>query len=366
MGLSLLIVPCLAFGVGTCGATIPEAEPMPRDAAMQSFDAEAEHALERGFTLAEAHDFDHASDTEPDGVDVTLGPHECLAAIAVTWGHQWGSRLAVFRGSTPLSEHDDPGGRVLHTQHCSEGSPQSLRVVLERAAGDLWGREGQTDGHVHLAIYRAPAATVGGVAGLDRGHIPDAVLASRREVMAAADAARPAGRPLAEPLTIAAFRARLIPEDASTYAELYRGAQNGSSRAQNPRLTPLPASVPAAWRPGADHTMEALRRARAPSESPDETHPAVRDSDDGFVRVLAVIDANRLGARCADVQLVRMRYGFAAQAHRAAAGGERLRRLDRRGNVSTDRLCAGQGVIVYTAPLTDRAPYTLRLFEATP
>jgi len=365
VGLAVLVVPCLAASVGMCAATIPQTEAMPREAAMESFDAEAAHALERGFVLAIERDFDHVDDDDTDGVELELGGDECLAALAVTWGHQYGSRLAVWQGSTVVSEHRDPDGRVLHTQHCGAGSPQTLRVVVELAGGDLWNREGQTGGHTHLAIYRAPAAAVGGVAGLDRGRIPDAVLAARPEVMDAADAARPAGRPLAEPLTIGAFRARLIPEDASTYRALYRGAQNGARQAQNPRVTPLPASVPPAWRPGAHHTQESLRHAHAPGESVDESHPAIRNGDDGWVRVLAVVDAGRLGVRCADVQLVRMRYGFAAQAERVAAEGTASRRLAHRGNVSTDRLCAADGVVVYTAPLEDRAPYTLRLFEAS-
>lgn len=364
MALSVLVVPCLTFGVSMVGATLPSRAAVPREGVMESYALEERHVLERGFVQVDAHDYEHAEDRDPDAFDVTVPADTCVAAIAATWGHQWGRRLSIREGARVLSEHADPDGRVLHTQWCSPpGGTQRLTVRLERGGGDVYGREGQTDGSAHVAVYRAPASSVGGFRAIDRGSIPDAVLAARPEVMEAAEASRPSGRLLAA-LTIEPFAARLIPEDASTYAPLYVGARNGSSRVVNPRLTPLPLETPPAWRPGTAHTQEALRAAHAPTEHPTETHPAVRMGRDGMVRVLAIVDGARLGVACARIQLVRMRYGFEVEVQRSEATQTLFEPLPHRENLAGDRLCASQGAVVYVVPTTDRAPYTLRIFEA--
>ena len=363
IGLSVLVVPCLTFAVGMVGVTLPATEGFPRDPVMESFAAEEGHVLGRGFVLVDQHDFEHPSDARPDTLTMSLEADTCLAVIAATWGHQYGTRLTFREGQRLLTAHEDPGGRVMHVQWCAPAaSAQALEVQLERSGRDPWGRDGQSDGSVHMGVYRAPASAVGGLAAIDRGVIPDAVLASRPELMQAANASQPSGRMLAA-MTVEAFSARLIPEDSATYAELYRGARNGSEAEVNPRLTPLLPSVPPAWRPGTAHTRETLHAAHVPAEHPSETHPAVREGEQDLVRVLAIVDGDRLGVNCADVQLIRSRYGFRTDVRRADAAGDSPRRLSHEGNVATDRVCAGQGTLVYVTPLTDRAPYTLRLFE---
>lgn len=358
------MVPCLTFGVVVFASTLPATAGMAREPAMESYAVEERHVLGRGYTHEDDHDFEHEEDDASDTFALSLPADACVAVIAVTWGHQYGSRLSILEGERVLSAHADPDGRVLSTQWCSPAADaQALTVRLERLGGDVWGRDQQSRGSVHIGVYRASASAVGGLAGIDRGTIPDAVLAGRPEVMRAADAAAPSGHLLAAPLTIEPFAARLVPEDAGTYAELHRGALNGASSEVNPRVTPLPETSPAVWRPGTDHTQEALRAARAPTEHPTETHPAVRDTDEQFMRVLAVIDADRLGVRCADVQLVRLRYGFRADVRASSAGQDAIRTLPQRDNLATDHICAGQGLVVYVAPLTDAAPYTLRLYE---
>ena len=368
--LAILAVPCLSCSLGYFLSAIPAPDPMPRDAVMTSYAAEEEVATSMGFAIADTIEVEHADEDDADLIPLSLAPGECVAAIGAVWGYQQLEhlRLLHLRGDRArLLTESTPDGRVAHLEWCSDEAAE-LRLELTRRRQDLYARD--TGGNVHVGIYRGPSERIGGVRALQRGQISDHGLAAlRAHVFDAADHERAAGaEPLAAPIEIESMSARLLPEDLSTYAELHRGALNGSSREVSPRFTPLPPSVRADWRPGAPadktRTIEELRAQLRPTEHPTEVHPAVRDSDDGFVRVLAILDANRLGARCVDVQLVRMRFGERATVRRARAGREELRELRTLDNAAFDRVCAGQGILVYVTSPSDQERYTLRIDRA--
>lgn len=366
LALIVLVVPCLSCGAGWFVSTIPTEDAISRDAVMTSFGLEEQGVLERGYSAAETQDFRHEAGTEPDELEVAIAPQECIAVIAATWGHQYIRQLTITEreGGRVLSGHEGVSAFVTHAQWCSHDQPQLLAVQVQRGGADMWGREGQSEANTHIAVYRAPSAAVGGLRGITRGLIPDEVLAERTEqIWLEADRDRPSGTPIGEPLSIASYSSRLIPEDLTTYAELYRGAQGNSVREVNPRVRALPETAPAAWRPGDAHSQAALRSAHRPDAQPAPTHPPVREMDDTFARVLAVVNSDGLGARCAEIQFVRMAFGFRAPVRRAPAGETEGRALTGRDNVARDRLCAGQGVFVYAVPAEDHAAYTLRMFE---
>lgn len=366
VALAVLAVPCLSCSIGYFISAIPEPDPMPREAVMSSYAAEEEVATSMGFVLADARE-EQTDDAAPERIDLSLGASECVAVIGAVWGHQQLTHLQLSRGGGgPVLTSSSPEGRVAHVQWCTD-DPVQLRAELQRRAKDLYLRN--SSGGLHVGIYRASSARIGGVRALRRGIIAEEGLDELgAHVFEAADHERTAGRELGGPFEIASMSARLVPEDRATYAELYRGALNGTHIEVDPRFTPLPPDVRADWRPGATvgvpRTIEQLRAQLHPDAHPSELHPAVRDSDGGFVRVLAILDADRLGARCVDVQLVRMRFGERASVRRARAGREELRDLRSTDNAALDRVCVGQGTLVYVAAADDQQPYTLRLDRA--
>ncbi len=374
VALSMIAVPCLACGAGYLVSTIPAPDPISREAVMTSFDAEERVATSMGFASDQTREAEHDDDdSPPDVVSLHVEAGECVAAIAAVWGFQHLSRLALAEqrggGSRRVVSESEPEGAVGQVQWCTDRAA-TFAVTVERRDVDLYGRAGHTAAGVLVRTYRAPGSRIGGTRALKRGHIPDDALPLLSGlVMDAADSELTSGATpiLAEPLAIETMSARLIPEDVVTYAELHRGARGRATRVVNPRFTPLPSVVPASWRPGVapgtTRSMEALRAQVRPSEQPSTTHPAVRDTEDGFSRVLLVVDANRLGPRCVELQLVRDLYGQRATVKRAPAGRAELREVRSVENVAVDRICQGHGILVYVTPATDQARYWARLYD---
>ncbi|MCA9609991.1 MAG: hypothetical protein KC619_30555 [Myxococcales bacterium] len=364
---TLLAVPALSCCSGIFLSTLPAPEPMPPEAVAPSFDAELQHARGRGFVIVRDERWEHARPEDADELLLDLAASTCVAAIGATWGSQEPARLSIERvepgARRTVSEHIEPSGLVVAAQWCAT-EPEHLAVRLERASSDAWSREGHVAGGSRLALLQGPSTTIGGRRGLTRGTIPvETARSLEADSMLAADTGRPTGAALGVPLPIESMAARLIPEDAITYRELHRGAANGSTDEVNPRLTPLPPASPLPWRPGSAHTQAALRAELRPEERLPATHPAVRHTDDGFMRVLAVIDAPRLGVACADIQIVRMLFGHRTVVYRARAGQGALRRLTVHENVAQDHLCASDGLVVYVTPDEDRERHTLRIFS---
>jgi len=194
----------------------------------------------------------------PAPVDVSLGAGDCVAVVGVAWGYQKVESVGIAEVASspapmPLSTHELESGLVGHAQWCAD-APASVRLSVVVRGTDLYGREGSVQGYLRMAVYRGPGASFGGLRGLTRGTLQER--AYRRVPVSAlvADANRraPTGAlPLARELTIAPNAASLVPEDAVTYGALYDSARNGTSQAVNPRVSPLPLDVPAAWRPAA-------------------------------------------------------------------------------------------------------------------
>lgn len=374
--LSLVTVPCLSGLVGMFAQTLPPPAPIDREAVMPSYTAELEAARARGFTLDREEEAEHADVTTPNRLRVPLDAAECVAVVAATWGSQHPGQLRLsgaVGGRRRVVVEDSPEHRVAHAQWCTLDRPDTIDVELRRANDDVYAREGHVAGASRLAVLRAPRAAVGGLRALTRGQIPEETgPLLEGEIMAIADRERPAGARLAE-LDVPSMAARLLPQSEATYRVLHTGARNGAARSVRPRVAALPATLPAAWRPMDD--VEALRHRVAPREEAGDPHPAVlalRNEGDGFVRVLAVIDAASLGGGCLELQLVRMHYGYDAVVSRVPPRSTsvpsrppRVRAVPATDHVAHDRLCPADGVQSYVVPPTDRARYRLRIFSAS-
>jgi hypothetical protein len=367
IALSVLAAPTLSCALGLAISTLPAPDPMPREAVLESFAAERAEAERLGFVLERELEAEHEDASTPDREALRVAAGECVAVVAGVWGSQSPGTLALRRaGSGDVSRDEATGRRVAHVQWCAERA-EALEVELARVASDVYEREGHRSAGVKIAILRGPSTPIGGLRRLTRGAVPDEELARMTEhVMDAANARIPAGASRLAELSIESFEARLIPEDATMYRELHRAAQNGSSRVVRPRFAPLPDTVPAAWRPGVvgPRTAEQLRRQARPSDEAGESHPAVGITSDGMQRVLAVIDAARLGVRCADVHWVRHLYGHRAVVRRVRSDRREATELRAVDNAAFDRLCGGDGTVLYVVSPDDQERYTLRVYEA--
>lgn len=79
-------------------------------------------------------------------------------------------------------------------------------------------------------------------------------------------------------------------------------------------------------------------------------------------RTLAVVDARRLGAPCAELRFVRMLFGHRAEVSRVTADRTTSTALAQVENEARDRLCAAQGTVAYAVDPTDHEDYRLRIY----
>jgi hypothetical protein len=342
----------IAVSLGFCaGATIPTA-PVDDALAVSSFEREAEVAAHLGLTPGprQTQALPVPADWE---IPLALGPGECAAVIASASGAYDVSNLTIDDDGGPLVERASTHGIAQHVQWCSaSGATLHARPVFGNRRG-LFGDEGT--GTLHYAIYRG--ALPGTFTALDRG-VPTARGARSvpRDVhLAAADRFVGGRTPIAPPIEIASYRARLIPETVATYRRMHELSDNGRGDPVTPRYDPLPADTPAAWRPLAPSGVTPVASIRGSvSWHRTEDHPAVAFHEGEAHRLLAVVDPSVLGG-CATIQFVRLLHGYRAVVRRSDGAY-----LTSQRNVASERVCGG-GARAYIAPASDQERYLLRV-----
>ncbi len=347
-----------SFAAVSLDAATPR-DPIPVDMAEASLEREAQAALEIGLRVADEQTETLRGTSDRD-IELALEPDECIAVVAAASGMINVEDIVVETrevATVELTRASNPRGVTRHVQWCAERAQTLHAVVRLSSRAGLGGNPG---GVLRYKVHRGrPTALFD---ALNRG-VPTAEggrSVSRPRLLAIADRHVQGRTPLGPPIEINDYRARLVPENATTFAELHRLAANGNAIAVTPRWDPLPPDAPDRWRPlavgAADTRLDAISGALSLDEDAD--HPAVAFRDDTGRRVLVVINPRDLGATCVEVQLVRLLYGYQAQVEDA-----RGTPLTRARHLAYRRaLCPGAGPIAFVVPPDDRETYLLRLY----
>ncbi|MBX3268986.1 MAG: hypothetical protein KF729_01925 [Sandaracinaceae bacterium] len=290
--------------------------------------------------------------------DVPAAAGECVAVVAAASG-TCVVTAATIEGADGeiLARAPNAGAVASHVAWCAERDA-NLRARVELSSrSSAWQSDAATAYHrVHRgrppALFDALERVVPTAAGARS--VSTAFMLRHADRLAAGRA------PLGPAIEIADYRARLVPEQPATYAELHRLADNRRGTPITPRWDPLGADAPPAWRPfappGGVSPLATLGVGL--SLAPSRDHPAVGYVNGAARRTLAVIHPPALGARCVDVQLVRLAFGYAARVDTSSGAALATDR-----HVSHGAVCAA-GPVALFAREDDRERYLLRIFAA--
>ncbi len=348
-----------------------------RAAAMRAFEVERALAMSLRMTLAEEAQAPVRKSGAIGGTwshRVSIGARECVAVIATTYGHHSPVALALQARSdddehiatgliAPLSLTRADGGLVAHVQWC-EAEAHARVAVFETRALTATVFDRPLSATVHFAVYRGSWDSVGGTSALRRGAFAAWALRQFPPQFAVEEAARhvPAdGRMIGLPVPIRPDGARLLPASEATYRRLYERVRDGRDVVVNPRIDP---SRPEGdlWGTGLPVDLNGLyQRMRGDRDSTPPRDP-VFSSGAGHRRVLAVVDASRLGAQCVALMFTRLFFQHRASVWRYDAEPDAGRALDARENSVVDRICPAQGVTLYAVDDHDQEDWILRVF----
>lgn len=356
--LAALVATPVSCTVGFLASRLVPLPPVTQAAAAAAVLREQQHATALGLVLAGGDPQPVVTRGTVPPLDVTLAAGECAAFVATAWGRQQIESVSVSDAASdgvPLATDEASSALAAQVQWCTD-RPATLRW---RATLRSRGDEGE--GLYQGRLYRGPGAAFGGLDGIRRG---TPTLAGgrwpRAETFLANATARAAGLVPAGPdVVIPGSAAVLLPEDAETYRVLHRHAQGNTSDSVSPRVAPLPANVPAAWRPAGLLPIATLRAQVTPLPDPGPQFPFLAYG--GVRRVLAVLDGGRLGFRCAQVRLLRLHLGREARVTRHTSAG--VTELARDHNEAHDTACSDARVATYTVDDADQETYVLRLYR---
>jgi hypothetical protein len=351
---SLLGGAALSWCAGAVFMAVVPSAPIPPEMAERAMARESAAAVGIGLTpgVREQEELRSGDDRE---IPLPMQAGECVAVIAASSGTFVVESIVIADAAGRKLVDAPEGGVARQAQWCAEtNATWRATIDVHHTSGASPNRHGT----LHYAIARGRPTAL--FLALNRA-VPTAEEARRvpsNRLMAISDR-RSGGRAiLGQPIRIASFRARLVPETPATYARLHSLASNGVSTPISPRFDPLPDDAPANWRPSAAAGQPTERRALAGSlaTDPSKTHAAVGFVDGEARRVLAVIDPSIL-PHCTTIHFVRMLYGY--RAHVVRGDGSELSRDH---NVAEDRLCPGGRPRAYLALPGDQERYVLRMF----
>jgi hypothetical protein len=381
LGLAISLVVALFAGLFVAAGrreVLPPPAPraITRAEALAAFEGERALAVQRGMTLAEEGE---APVTLVGAVGVwrhplPLGARECVAVIVTAYGYQSPSAVAVQDATAdssrittypvaPLSLHREGVGLVAHAQWCN-WEAQARVAVAETRPLRATARSPYESGVLHFAVYRGSWERVGGAGALTRGALSApglAALGAEPAALATAAQVPPGARALGAPIDLTMAGARLVPASAATYQRLYDAVRGELGVGVNPRVDPF---VPPGdrWGLGLPVNFQQVAAGARRGAEPAPLHDAVIEvGANRFRRVLAVVDAGRLGAPCATLLFTRLVVGQGAGVTRHDADG-RATPLASVGNVARDAVCPARGTVIYTADDGDQETYRLSAY----
>ncbi len=382
LGVGLSVVAGLGAGGVTASAMrvrrSTEAPPeIERAAAMRAFEAERAVAVGLHMSLAEEAQAPAQNSGAIGGVwshRIAVGARECVAVIATTYGHHGPVALAlqarsdddehIARGMiAPLSLTRAEGGLVAQVQWC-EAEAHTRVAVFETRALTPRVFERPLSATVHFAVYRGAWDAVGGTPALRRGAFASWALRQFPPQYAVDESrahAPAGGRMLGVAVPIRPDGARLLPANAATYEALYERARSGRDVVVNPRIDPSrPADEP--WGTGLPVDLTGLyQRLRGERDATPLRDP-VFAAGSGHRRVLAVVDAESLGAPCVALMFTRVLYLHRAVVWRHGSPSDAGTLLDARENSVVDRVCPARGVSLYSVDDRDQEDWIVRVF----